>query len=124
MTFPSDWPADCPPADADDASGVVFRLVKGDPPTAGDFVTHFESGRLPNAPACLRCGLSVFRELQDAVHLRRLFPRLGSMIAQGTLQSSHGKTKLTSGQQPTHTTWWAYKHIDRCQPFAVCKEEA
>jgi hypothetical protein len=47
---------------------VVFRLVHEDPPDASDFATHAETGRLPKAPACLRCGLSVFREKRDAEH--------------------------------------------------------
>lgn len=68
MRFPTDWPNDCPPLNADDAAGTVFRIVKNDPPLVVDFATHHETGRLKNAPACLRCGLSVFRELSDAVH--------------------------------------------------------
>lgn len=123
MKFPKQWPDDCPPGDADEADREVFRLAKNDPPTPDDFVTHFESGRMQHGPACMRCGLSVFRELHDAIHQRSLFPKLGDKIARGTLQSSHGKTKLTSGRQPTHTTWWPYEGIDRCRPFAVVKED-
>jgi hypothetical protein len=37
MKFPDDWPNDCPPGDAEPASGTVFRLVKSDPHTAADF---------------------------------------------------------------------------------------
>ena len=122
MKFPTQWPDDCPPPDAVDADGEVFRLAKNDPPTPEDFVTHFESGRLPKAPACLRGGLSVFRELGDAIHLRSLFPKLGKKVARGTLHPSHGKAKLTPSRQPTHTTWWPYEQVDRCKPFAIVKE--
>jgi len=122
--FPNSWPPDCPPADAVDASGVVFRLVKNDPPNPSDFETHAESGRLPKADPCLRRGLSVFRDPQDAFHCRRILPKLGNMIASGALQPSDGKTKLTSGRQPTHTTWWAYEGVNRCSPFSVISEES
>jgi hypothetical protein len=123
MQFPEDWPDDCPPGDSEPADGVVFRLVKNDPPTAADFRTHHETGRLPGAPACLRCGLSVFRVPEDASHMRRLFPRLGRLIAKGMLQAEHGVTKLTTGRQPTHTTWWPAEGIDRAAPFAVLEED-
>ncbi len=123
MIFPKTWAANCPPTDAIDADGLVFRVVNNNPPVAGDFATHFETGRLPQAPACLRCGLSVFRDHRDAVHLRKLFPKIGGLVAVGDLKPLHGKTKLTSGQQPTHTTWWVYENVDRCQPFSVIPED-
>lgn len=122
--FPTDWPANCPPQDAIDADGVVFRLVRNDPPQHKDLESHHESGRIPKAPPCLRCGLSVFRELRDAAHLRHLMPKLGKWIAQATLQANHGKTKLTKGQQPTHTTWWAYDGVQRSTLFTIIQEES
>ena len=121
--FPSNWPENCPPSDAVDASGIVFRIVKYSPPMADDFATHYETGRLPKAPPCLRCGLSVFREKHDAVHQRELMPRLGKLIAEANLRPEHGKTKLTSGMRPTHTTWWPHEEVDRAALFNVVVEE-
>ncbi len=118
-TFPSGWPCDCPPDSAEDAAGKVFRIVKNDPPNAKDFETHHEAGKLLNAPPCLRCGVSVFREVDDAVHQRALFPKLGNRIAAGTLQTTHGKAMLTEGKMPTHTTWWPAVEVDRCASFTV-----
>jgi hypothetical protein len=123
MNFPDSWPRDCPPEDAVDAEGDVFRIVKNDPPLPEDMASYHETGRLPKAPPCLRCGLSVFREIQDAMHQRLLLPKLGRWIAKGTLQVEHGKTKLTRGAQPTHTTWWAYDGVIRMLLFAVVQEE-
>ena len=123
MKFPVDWPTNCPPPDAVDADGHVFRLVKHDPPQAEDTASHLETGRLPKAPPCLRCGLSVFREIRDAVHQRQLLPKLGSLIAQATLLAEHGKTKLTMGSQPSHTTWWAYQGVNRASLFTVIRKE-
>lgn len=122
-TFPADWPASCPPADAEDAAGAVFRITINDPPKAEDMLSHHETGRLPNAEPCLRCGLSVFRNIEDAQHQRRLMPRLGKYIATADLQAYHGKTKLTTGSQPTHTTWWVYQEVtNRFSFFKVVKE--
>lgn len=123
LGFPVNWPADCPPNDAVDAEGIVFRIVKIEPVTADDMASHHETGKLLKAPACLRCGLSVFREIQDAFHQRQLIPKLGKLVAKATLQASHGKTKLTDGKQPTHTTWWPYEGIDRASLFAAVAEE-
>lgn len=123
LQFPKDWPINCPPSDADDARGEVYRIVKHEPPEDADLESHHENGRLPKAPPCLRCGLSVFREIRDAVHQRHLIPKLGSLIAQATLQAEHGKTKLTEGKQPTHATWWAYEGVDRAGLFSVVGEE-
>lgn len=122
-TFPPDWPPNCPPHDADGAAGSAYRIVRHNPPADADLATPHETGRLLNRPPCLRCGLSVFREFRDAVHQRTLFPKLGSLIAKATLEASHGKTALTKGQQPTHTTWWVYEGVNRASLFSVIAEE-
>jgi hypothetical protein len=56
------------------------------------------------------------------VHQRHLLPRLGRLIAQGTLHTEHGKIKLTTGKQPTHSTWWACREVERASLFAVVME--
>lgn len=124
MTFPQDWPFGCPPADTPDAAGDVFRIVKGNPVTPEDMQSHYETGRLPKADPCLRCGLSVFRELEDALNQQKLLPKLGNRIAKAPLEAAHGKACLTKGQQPTHTTWWSYEGVDRAALFLVVQEVA
>ena len=123
MNFPANWPNDCPPQDAIDADGDVYRIVDNNPPVLADLATHLETGRLPKALPCMRSGLSVFREIRDAAHQRQLIPKLGRWIAKGTLKTEQGKTKLTTGKQPTHTTWWAYEGVNRAELFAVVSEE-
>jgi hypothetical protein len=120
-TFPDGWPCGCPPDSAEDAAGEVFRIVKNDPPVAKDFETHHEAGKLPKADPCLRCGVSVFRVIEDAQHQRELFPKLGDQIAAGKLHASHGKAKLTEGRMPSHTTWWPYTGADRAALFVVVR---
>ncbi len=102
-----------------DANGEVYRIVKNNPVQWTDMQSHYELGRLPKADACLRCGLSVFQLLEDAIHQQQLMPRLGSYIAKGQLSLSHGKAVLTPGQQPTHTTWWPYEQVERELLFEV-----
>ena len=124
VTFPKTWPTACPPQDAVNADGEVYRIVDHDPPVSADLASHFETGRLPRASPCLRCGVSVFREPRDAEHQRSLMPKLGRWISKGALHIDHGKTKLTAGHQPTHTTWWAYEGVNRAGLFTIVREEA
>src|SRR5206468_1858298 len=100
-------------------SGQVFRLVKSNPHAAADFLSHHELGTLPHAPACLRCGLSLFRSRQDAEHQHRAYPKLGGFVAIGILAAAHGVVKLTQSRQPSHTTWWPYESVDRQSVFTV-----
>ena len=120
--FPEDWPAGCPSDDTPPADLTVYRIVKNNPPTAVDFLSHHETGRLPKADPCLRCGLSVFIIPDDAAHQRRLMPRLGRFIAMGILTAEYGKARPTPGQQPSHTTWWPFAGVDRVSPFTVVPE--
>ena len=122
MKFPEDWPTNCPAADTPGADGNVFRISKENPVTAEDMRTHHETGRVLKADSCLRCGLSVFRVLEDALNQQRLLPKLGKKIAKGPLLAVHGKACLTKGQQPTHTTWWPYVGVDRAALFVVIQE--
>ncbi len=103
MYFPDTWPSDCPPEDAVDAEGEVFRIVNNNPPNEDDFKTSFEIDSFPHRPACLRCGLSVHRILSDAIHTKTKYPKLGRLIARGILTNESGKTKQTG--QASHTTW-------------------
>jgi len=124
MTFPKDWPTGCPSVETPAAAGEVYRIVRDNPAAAADMLSHHETGRLPKADPCLRCGLSVFRVLEDALNQQKLLPRLGKRIAKGSLEAAHGKACPTKGQQPTHTTWWPYDGVNRTAMFAVVQEVA
>lgn len=121
MNFPDTWPSDCPPQDAVDAEGEVFRILDHDPPAAEDFLTSFETGAFPTRPACLRCGLSVHRILADAFHTKTKYPKLGRRIAKGMLTKECGKAKQTG--QGSHTTWWVYEGVNRASLFSLVTEE-
>ena len=92
------------------------------PPQAADFLTHRESGRMPDADPCLRSGLSVFGQRPDAVHQAQLFPRLGRHIAVANLRPEHGFTRLTRGKFPSHSTWWVHVGVDRASLFSSSGE--
>lgn len=116
MQFPTDWPPGCPPDDAEDANGEVYRLAKQMPLATMDFLSYHELG-IARGDAILRCGLSVFRLRADAEHASRKFRNMGKVIAMAVLKPEHGKTKQTG--KPTHTTWWPCIGIDRVSLFSV-----
>lgn len=117
---------DCPPPGATAAAGDVFRCSKRHPPAPADMMTCEESGRLTDSDPCLRRALSVFALQRDAEHQARLFPRWKrKFIIKATLTGSHGWTLLTSGRQPTHTSWWPSLSLapeDRASMFSVVSE--
>ena len=117
MNFSESWPPECPPANAQDAQGVCFRVVSHNPPGVDDFKSYAELGAAPKANPCKRVGLSLLKTLDDAIHQTELFPKHGKLIFRGDLNSSHGKTQLTKGTLPTHTTWWPFEGLDRAAPF-------
>lgn len=124
MNFPKDMPDGCPPADAADVQGVIFRVVGQCPPTGYDLQTHAELGKARSAvgeKACWRFGLSVFKRFEEAAHQRELFPALGSQISMATLNSTHGKVKATG--KPPHQTWWPYEGVERASLFS-CVDSA
>lgn len=109
LTYPGDWPADCPPAAARNCDGPYFHLLRESPPGNTDLKSFAEKGgNLRNVPLC-KCmpyGLSVFTERDDALFMQRAMPRLGNFIALLQLSAVDGKVMLTPGQRPTHNTWW------------------
>lgn len=114
--FPDWFPGACPPANAVDASGVVYRIVSGATVTEEDFLTHHERGAALSAPACKRCGVSVFSSHEKAVHRLKLSPRLGNGIAKGQLDASSGKTD-NPNPNSGHMEWWAYDGVERHRLF-------
>ena len=119
MRFPDDWPQGCPPDDSEHAKGVMFRIVGHDPVHDRDFLSQFDLGRAATADPCLRRALSIFSKVTDAEHRRRLTPKLGRYIAQGTLEHAHGDMKHTGGDRSSHVSWWPCEGIDRKAGFLV-----
>ncbi|MBE0508900.1 MAG: hypothetical protein IBX50_19625 [Marinospirillum sp.] len=121
--FPDNWPQNCPPIEAEDADGVVYRVCSQNPPSQRDFQSHEELGKRSSGDPCMRRGLSVFRDLAEARHLTVLFPKLGSKVFRGDLSQEQGKVKHTPARQrPSHTTWWPYEGIERAASFKLIEE--
>ena len=112
MEWPDFYPANCPPAEAEPASGTVYRLVRHNPPQAEDFVTFFERnpGRFKNEPnmMCQSCGVSVYTDMQDVKRLKNRYKRRFGRrkIAEGELNPTHGVIQHTPSKEKSHHSWW------------------
>ena len=112
------------PEDALATNGEYFTIVKNNPPVFDDFATHAERG-IPlksGGSPCQRCGLSVSRTSEEAVHIKKLFKKIGNYLVRGQLAAEHGCVKVTPGPVPNHTTWWPCEGVDRVSLFQVIQE--
>ena len=108
MEWPSFYPANCPPAAAEPASGTVYRLVQHQPARSEDFQTPWEEypGRFAE-PTATNCGLSVHTDPQDSEKLKNRIPKLRKrQIAEGKLNPTLGMIQHTPSLEQSHHSWW------------------
>jgi len=140
--WPPGFPANCPPADAKDASGTVYRWVASDPPTKGDFQPHvllYPDREWSNtvvkhgcSELCMAWGCSVLafaNPVEARTELRRLAASVsrfrGMKVARGKLGPGLGKMKHTPSQHrngESHHTLWLWHGVDPSPCFAVMRE--
>jgi hypothetical protein len=114
LKWPDFYPANCPPAEAESASGTVYRLVNHDPAQEEDFKTPFEENprRFKYTPGIKNCALSVQTDIQDSEQLKKammkMVPRFkNSQIAKGELNPTLGLIQHTpSSKYRSHHSWW------------------
>ena len=106
--WPNYFPVECPPADARNDDVWVYRLVTNVPPTLNDFMpTKIEQPEreFKQNEICAACGVSVFRDVQDAIKKRSLYkPLRAKRIAIGQISKLDGLVLETFA--PSHMTWW------------------
>ena len=127
MSFPDNWPKDCPPSQALTCNGSYLHIIKQNPPGTDDLRTFHENGgvlRFPPRCPCMPFGLSVFTDREDVLHMRRTMPKLGKWIATLNLTQEDGLVMLTPGQRPTHNTWWPSAECDRPKRITHMEEVA
>ena len=121
MQWPDYFLDDCPPQDAQPATGEVYRLVKRNPPESEAFIPLRE--KKPNKDfgekECQAWGLSVFRNVEDAVRMKsRARGMKKRLVAKGTLSPHLGRIKHTPSEMfgQSHHTWWVPTEV---QPWSV-----
>ena len=124
MEWPHFYPENCPPAEAEPASGKVYRLVRNNPPKAEDFLSTWEEypGRFPE-PTIRISGASVYTDPQDVERLKKRVPQLNDRkTAKGELNSTLGFIQRTGGRERSHHTWWIPIGAEPWLVFRVIKK--
>lgn len=109
--YPSYFPEDAPPNDAEHANGELYRLVKTNPPTVDCFqCTCIENkkklDKYRGEQKILACGTSFSSKLEKIKHTQRLLANgmKKRLIAHGSLFADVGVMKQTGDF--THYTVW------------------
>jgi hypothetical protein len=119
--WPAHFPKQCPPDDASEAMGKLFRLISIDGPKEFDFQSPYErepsGGR--TGSECLARGLSVLRTQED---LKEAIPALRKkQVAEANLALGAGLLKETPSKNCAgHCTWWRSITVqDACGLFVL-----
>lgn len=108
--WPDHFPHSCPPVDAIDVSGPVYRFINGRAPADRDFESHYERNAAKDwdADACVARGLSVLRNWSDCMIMRKAVPALRKKrVAVAMVVSPVGLIAPTpSNSCAGHCTWW------------------
>jgi len=112
MIWPPYFPALCPPIEATEVEGPLYRLISGKVPKPSDFHSYelLYPDRDWGDKACQACGLSTHRSLQDGLEnyqrLQRRIPSLRKKIAVAKANHLPGKILNTpSREDRNHYTW-------------------
>ena len=124
-SFPSFFPANCPPDDAVENELVVYRYTHNSPPTEDDFKSHYEIDSERYKDIVDAYSLSVISNLDSAKNGLELNPGLRKKfkyIASGKVTKDSGVIKCTpSKNQKYHMSWWLYKGIKPSKEFTICE---
>jgi hypothetical protein len=108
--FPEYYPEQCPPCDAKDVEGIIFRFTARNTPHQRDFISFYE---LKIRDDCQSMGLSVFLSLEDCDEMKKKVPSMRKKkIASANLNNNYGKFANTpSTNSKRHMTWWVSCHL-------------
>lgn len=128
VTWPADFPADCPPEEAFDADRTYYRVGRNDPPEPSDFEPLYRKdyARARNEMSkgrtkCQTMGLSVYSDMDDAIQCAGKYRNLGREIVQLTLAQGSVKAVLTEGLFDSHHTLWVPEGFDLTQHSRVIR---
>lgn len=113
LQWPGYYPRNCPPEEAEVASGTFYRLVRKHVVQVEDFIPlylekpdNFDNRSIREV--CQGCGVSVVKDLQDLARLKNSSGKMRKrLIAEGKLKPTLGMIKHTpSRNYKSHHTWW------------------
>lgn len=125
MRFREPLPQDCPPAGAAEilAPREVFRLVREDPPSNGDFASQRElrpERHFSGVTECQARGISIHADRLDSERILQVGGKLkGRLICRIRLGAGAGYILQTG--PGSHHTWWPFADYDI---LSQCEVEA
>ena len=116
----------CPPEDAEPASGIVYYLVRNNPPQEDDFIPGIKKRpeiykNNPKDQICKAHGISVFKDIKDALKVKNEFKSFkDTEPAVGELTPECGVIKNTpSRDRRSHHTWWPPDEMEIWSLFQI-----
>src|SRR5436190_19588936 len=113
MEFPEEYPASCPPPNAEFTKGIVYQLVRAPLEDRRNFKSWAQMNPRKWKNVCVAHGLSILRSKEAAFIMTKLqsFRNRGqTFVAQADLANDRGKIAQT-GANPKHYTWWVAKGL-------------
>lgn len=115
------YPEQCPPYNAKDIEGIVFRFTARNTPHQRDFLSFYEISpdKEWGLDACQAMGLSVFPSTEACEEMKDKIPAMRKKkIASANLNRNYGKFANTpSTNSKRHMTWWVSCNLS--EPWAL-----
>lgn len=115
-----DYPTGCPLDGSKPCNADVYLLCKEINDEDDGFRSAFERGRFLKKTGdekCMTLGLSVFRDSESCLDLRKKMPALGSKVVKASLEPHRGRLRETITRSPGHHTWWPFPKQVRSEGF-------
>lgn len=111
IMWPAHYPEMCPPGDAENVAGMVYRFTSKTIPKFSDFISYYElkPDKDWGDKACQARGLSVYTTEEDCRAARAAVPALKKKkLCVAELPAEAGVIALTPSKNTTnHKTFWS-----------------
>ena len=110
-------------------SSYYYRITKNNPPENSDFLPQYMDKKFQkrrkscekkkdNYCLCLMCGLSLFKNEEEAKLMMKRFPNMGRFLFKGYIKMEYGVLKASpSKEKPSHHTWYPFDGVDEKNIF-------
>ena len=123
-SFPDDWPDCCPPDEAETPDGRFYACAKESPFSDIEFRSAFDRNVFKDGDQCRRRGVSILKDIKDAMSLIERYPRNYVHIGTADLVEAHGKILKTKSSYPSHYTLWPYGDVKLHEVFELVSDNA
>lgn len=122
MNYPSYFPNNCPPEDAQFLEVEAYRGCQNNNVTRDDFRSYYELGKSHSKLEAY--GVSLFTDFKVVQVMRNMpnFRLNHPYISKGITSIDCGAIKQTGKTHPSHITWWLYEDATPEKYFQIIEE--